>query len=334
MMVTLPRRVLVALGAVFSAYIAFLCLASLHIPASPVPALLALACYVVAMALSLSRTSVPVMPLWLAWFDLAVALVVPTLAGSQLDPAGRTGFATWYVAGVGTLMTVAVLRRRVGFAWAGTAALVVQSVMWGGPVAIISAGAFGSVMWVLGAELIRRALARAAQDIRRLSDAGREAAQWGAEQDAHRAERERLQGAYRMAAPVLEQIVAAGGALSAQQRDACRLVESAIRDEIRGRALLDEGVRREVREARLRGAQVTLLDEGGLEALDERDRDAVLSQVAAALRSSSAHKYVVRTVPRSETVAVTVVGLTPAPDGGEDDVELWLEIARPDRSGR
>lgn len=327
-MVTLPRKVVVVLGAVFGIYIVFLCLVSLRVPASPIPALIALVLYAAAMALSLWRTQVRVMPLWLAWFDLAVAVLLPLLAASELEPNGRNGFATWYVAGVGTLMTVAVLRHRAPFAWVGTASLVVQCVIWGGPVAIISTGVFGSVMWVLGAELIKRALRRAALDIRRLSDAGRGAALWSAEQEAHRMERERLQGAYRMAAPVLEAVVASAGDLTPAQRESCRMAENAIRDEIRGRALLNEAVRHEVLEARRRGAVVTLLDDGGLDDIDGRQREAICDQIAQALRSSGAERYVVRTVPHSELAAATVVGLNRARGSGDDEVALWREIPR------
>ena len=53
------------------------------------------------------------MPDWLAAFDLAVSIVLPLLVTSQLDPTRDNGYATWYVAAVGTLMTIAAARRQL-----------------------------------------------------------------------------------------------------------------------------------------------------------------------------------------------------------------------------
>ena len=61
--------------------------------------------------------------------------------------------------------------------------------------------------------------------------------------------------------------------------------------------------------ARRRGTTVTLLDEGGIDDLDERELDRVLSRLALALRDTTADKVIARTVPEGSEVAVTVVGL-------------------------
>lgn len=97
-----------------------------------------------------------------------------------------------------------------------------------------------------------------------------------------------------------------------------------MRDEIRGRGLLDDGVRDAVARARRRGASVSLLDEGGLDELDGARRAGVLGRLAGAIDGSDADTLIVRSVPDATEVAVTVVGLR-----GEDDdadVALWLEI--------
>ena len=66
------------------------------------------------------------------------------------------------------------------------------------------------------------------------------------------------------------------------------MLEAAIRDEIRGRMLLTDAVRAEVQRARERGTTVTLLDEGGIDDLDEATRDRVLSRLAEARRGARA----------------------------------------------
>ena len=112
------------------------------------------------------------------------------------------------------------------------------------------------------------------------------------------------------------------------------MLEAAIRDEIRGRMLLTDAVRVEVQHARERGTIVTLLDEGGIDDLDEAARDRVLSRLAEAVARSSADRIIARTAAEGSPVAVTVVGLR-EPEGAvasenTDDleVEFWLEIPR------
>jgi hypothetical protein len=120
-----------------------------------------------------------------------------------------------------------------------------------------------------------------------------------------------------------------GGDLTDDQRRECRLLESAMRDEIRGRRLLDDGVRSAVIGARRAGTLVTLLDEGGIDDLEGEALALVQERVAEAVRSARVDKLIVRTVPAPSDTAVTVVGLrTAAGDPSDEDVDLWLEIPR------
>jgi len=202
------------------------------------------------------------------------------------------------------------------------------------------------------------AVTGASRDAARFAQAEREATDWQAAQEAHLYERQfRLGQTGTMAAPMLRIIESSGGELTDEQRQECLNLEGAIRDEIRGRSLLNDAVRREVMAARRRGVAVTLFDEGGLDDLDERSRDAVLNTLAEALRTTSAQRVIARTAPAESDIAVTVVGLSPVPElagsptaaaaaerhgshgyddagsGYEDDeddeeVALWLEIPR------
>ena len=331
-MTTPSRATLIGLGALFSAYHVFLGVVSLSVPTHPGPAIGALALYAVATAASLWAVRRVRMPMWLAAFDLAASIVIPILVTSRLDGAVDNGYATWYVAAVGTLMTIVAVRRRQLFAWIGAAFLAVHTVLWAGPGSLISLGVLGSLVWVAGAGVVMRAFTKAIRDTEHFARAERQAAEWEAAQEAHVSERQhRLQHTYRMAEPLLTEIVRSGGALTEEQRAECRLLEGAMRDEIRGRALLSDAVRAEVDAARRRGVVVSLLDEGGLDGLGAAARQSVLDRLAEAIRRSSADKLIVRTVPRVSEIAVTVVGLR-APDSGvdgdEDEVELWLEIPR------
>jgi hypothetical protein len=312
--ITVPRYVIVALAAVFSVYHLLLGTLSITDGQSPTRYLIAMVLYAVATVLSLMPSNRRRMPIWLALFNLGVAVAAPILVTSQLG----SGFeyvpgsdrSTWYVAAVGTLMVITSARRRHLFAWLGVGALVVQTALWAGPGALASLGVVGSVLWVGVSFALSRSLDKASRDARAYALAEREAAEWRAAQEAHVYERQfRLEQTSRMALPMLRHIVEVGGKLTTGQRRESLYLEGAIRDEIRGRKLLNERVREQVMIARRRGAVVNLLDEGGLDDLGEEDLERVHNELARALHGTAANVIIARTVPEGSDVAVTVVGL-------------------------
>jgi hypothetical protein len=337
MNIGVPRSLIVTAAALFSAYHLVLATYSLGIPEQPGPVLVAMGLYAVATAVSLAPGTLR-MPHWMAGFNVAVSIAIAILVSSVLDPErqGGNGYATWYVAAIGTLMAITSTRRRHSFAWAGVLFLAVQTFVWAGFGAVVGLGVIGSVSWVAVAHILSRAMAKAGRDAQRFALAEREATEWQAAQEAHLYERRfRLGQTSTMALPMLRTILATGGELTEAQRRECRHLEQAIRDEIRGRHLLNDAVRTEVMIARRRGATVSLLDEGGLDELPDADRERVLNRLAAAVASTSADRIVARTVAQDSDVAVTVVGLKSGdgrasalgPDD-EEEVALWLEIPR------
>ena len=361
MRIGVPRALVVTMAALFSGYIIVLGLYAIDIPANPLPVMIAMILYALMSTVSLLPSGPSRMPHWMAASNVLVCILMPLLVTPQLDPAreGGLGYSTWYVAAIGTLMTITSTRRRHSYAWAGIVALVVQTVIWGdgmgGVVLLLGTGAIGSVSWVAVSHILSVAMLKASRDAARFAQAEREATDWQAPQEAHLYERQfRLGQTGTMAAPMLRIIESTGGELTDEQRQECLNLEGAIRDEIRGRSLLNDAMRREVMAARRRGVAVTLFDEGGLDDLDDRSRDAVLNTLAEALRTTSAQRVIARTAPAESDIAVTVVGLSPVPElaglataadrygshgyddagsGYEDDeddeeVALWLEIPR------
>ena len=336
-MITVPRGLVLSLAALFSAYHVILAVYSLGMPASPVPPLIAILLYTVATVFSLWPSSPARMSLWLGFFNVAVSIAVPLLVGSQLDWSSDNGYATWYVAAVGTLMTITATRRRAALAWVGVGFLVAHTVVVAGPGALASMGVIGSVVWVVVAIMLGRALAKAGRDARQYGLAEREATEWQAAQEAHLYERKvRLAQTIRLAAPMLRTIMESGGDLTEEQRQECRYLEAAIRDEIRGRRLLNDAVRREVMSARRRGAIGTLLDEGGIDDIVGSDLEVVLNTLADAIAATSAETIIARTAADGAGTAVTVVGInSPDPrlsalgqESPDEEVDLWLEIPR------
>ena len=337
MNIGIPRYLIVGMAALFSLYHVVLALYSLGMARSVLPIFGAIVIYVAATTVSLLPWGSLRMPIWMAAFNVGAVVSIALLVTTQLDPqrAGGNGYATWYVAALGTLMTITSTRRRHSFAWAGIAFLAVHTVIWAGLPALASLGVIGSISWVAVSHILSSGMAKATKDALRFALAEREATDWQAAQEAHVFERQvRLGQTSSSALPMLRRIQESGGELTDAERMECLHLEGAIRDEIRGRKLLSDAVRDEVMIARRRGAVVTLLDEGGLDELSESELQRVHEQVAAAIHSTDADTVIVRTAADGSETAVTVVGLRTADRSRaglygsheDDEVDLWLEI--------
>jgi hypothetical protein len=266
---------------------------------------------------------------------LACAVIVPTAISWAVGPAARTdSFGTWYIGGIGALMVIVMVRGRPWAAWAGLALLAVGSSAWMGLVPALQLGLVGSVVWLVVAQLVMYSVTRAARDTSRLARLQRAASAWQTSQVVRQRERRvQVQKALAVAGPVLTRTVAQTGALTDGDRLEARLAEGTLRDEMRGPRLLDDEVRAELERARRRGANVTVLDEGGLDDVGEETLKVIRAQLAETLRSASSDRLYIRTSP-DERVAVTVVGRSPSvgAPSDEDAVDLWREIPHPGRA--
>ena len=267
-----------------------------------------------------------------AFLSVATAIIVPGAIAFAVGPDARTeSYATWYLGGIGALMTIVMVRRRQWVAWTGIAVLAIESMIWMGPLTALALGLVGSIVWVGVAQLLMFSLDRAALDTAQLAQLQRAASGWQASQVVRQRERRvQVQQALAIAGPVLTRTVATGGLLDDEDRLRARLAEGSLRDELRGPRLLDDAVRFALEQARRRGANVTVLDEGGLEGLDEASLEVIRAELADTLQSADSDRLYIRTAPH-ESVAVTVVGRSESAEGlsDEDAVDLWREIERP-----
>ncbi len=272
------------------------------------------------------------LPIWAAVLALGNAALVPLALAIGVGEEWRTAtFATWYLGGIGALMVVVVVRRRPWIAWIGLAILAVESMIFMGPGSALALGLVGSIVWIIVANLVRYSLDRAARDTAQLAQLQRAASAWQASQLVRQRERRvQVQQALAVAGPVLARVVATGGLLDVDDRLEARLAEGRLRDELRGPRLLDDDVRAELERARRRGASVTVLDEGGLDGLDEESLSVIRHQLAETLRNAASDRLYIRTSPH-ESIAVTVVGRSGSEQGlsDEDAVDLWSEIQHP-----
>ncbi|AZC15150.1 hypothetical protein [Microbacterium sp. ABRD28] len=274
------------------------------------------------------------LPVWISLLAIANAVVVPAAISMGVAADIRTEpFATWYLGGIGALMTIVMARRRPLFAWIGTAILAALSAWWMGGLNALALGLVGSVVWVVVAQLLIRGLDRAARDTAQLAELQRVSSAWQASQLTRQRERRiQVQRALAIAGPLLTRTVSTGGRLTPEERLQARLAEGRLRDDMRGPRLLDDDVRTEVERLRRRGASVTMLDEGGLDGIDERSLAVIRAELAETLRSATSDRLYIRTSPHTR-VAVTVVGRSGTENGlsDEDSVDLWREIDHPGR---
>ncbi|MFG6445017.1 hypothetical protein ACFXQA_07045 [Microbacterium sp. P07] len=273
-----------------------------------------------------------VLPLWLALAALVTAVVVPNAILFAVPAESRTlPFATWFIGGIGALTTIVMVRRRPVIAWLGVGLMSASAIVWLGPLPALSLGLPGSIVWVAAAQLLMYALDRAARDTEQLADLQQAASAWQASQVGRQRERRvQVQRALQAAGPVLGRTIETGGNLRAEERIEARLAEGRLRDELRGRRLLDDGVRAELEAARRRGSAVTMFDEGGLEDLDDDALAIVRAELADTLRDAASTRLIIRTSPH-ERIAITVVGRSGDGESlsDEDSVDLWREISRP-----
>ncbi len=283
------------------------------------------------VALTAGGNGPGVLPMWAGVLAMVTAALTPTAVAIGV---GRehvdAPYATGYIGGVGLLLTVVMIRRRVMCAWIGVGLLVIGSVAWLGPLGAFSFGLVGAIMWVSVAQIIMHSLDRASRDTMRLLELQRAAAAWQAAQSVRRRERRvRVQFALQVAGPLLTRMIGQGGALTDEERAEARVAEGTLRDELRAPHLLDTRVRIAIERARRRGSTVTLLDEGGLDGLNDDELGRIRGEIADAISDAQSARIIVRSSRHAE-IAVTVVGRSATGDGiaADDTVELWQEITR------
>jgi hypothetical protein len=280
----------------------------------------------------------PVMSPLVSGVNAGVSLAIALLSVSSPAVPGAPGDPQWYIAAAGCLLVLTMVRRRSAHAWIGTGLVVAQTLVWAGPLGVLDAGAGTMTLWVAAAYFGVRSLSHAMRDIHQFARSEREAVEWQAAQDAHHFERQvRLTQTSRVALLMLRHIAEVDGDLDEDARAECRVLEQTIRDEIRGRRLLNEALRDQVIAHRRRGAFVQVLDDGGLDDIDPILMEPVLNQIAESISRLHSDRIIIRTAPKGSEKAVTVVAIsideTAAALGLEDEgeeVDLWLELARPE----
>lgn len=296
-MIRIPRLALVLFPLGFGLFHAFLGVVNLSEYQRPNAAALSIVLYLVALLLSLTARPGLRIKTWLAIFNVAVAIAVAILMAAAIERDYTFGYTTWHIAGIATLMGLTMVRGHSVLAWLGVIFVVAQVLFWGGFGVIFSSGIVGALLLVFAAQAASYTLTSSALAANEYRNQALETQATTAAQSAARAERKkRIRETLSGSLPMLELIVAKKGKLSAAEKSQSRLSEAALRDQIRGRLLVQQVLVDAVHEARSRGVEVQLLDDGGLDKLSVEDRRELLSKAAAELSNIQSGKVVIRSV--------------------------------------
>lgn len=323
-MIRLPRWVISTVGLSFAVFQAVLGALWLDSYRDPFVGWLAIVLYLAAVVPTLIAYRGLAIPALQAWFNVAVSMALPALINAQLANLGHETFETWYVGAIGVLLCVTAVRDRGSFSWLAVSLVLGIMLYDGGPQIIATSGLIGMTLLVAAGQAVSVGLTRASRDIELFVRSRVEQLSAVAATTAARAERaERLQRMFEEALPELRRISRAKGRLDESGRREARLLEAMMRDEIRGRHLLSDQLRAEVKAARARGVEVNLLDDGGLDELSQAEREPLLRQVAEALAGLDQGKVTIR-APKNERWCLTVAAFKP----GEAQPAIWLQLSR------
>lgn len=272
-------------------------------------ATLALHIYVIAALISVFYYRTRRMPAPLAWINLLVVVTVPQLIHASVAVTGVDSQSSWYVSGLGALLAVTAIRGHQIVSWIGTAVLSVLVLVWGGIGAMFNSGLAGSFALVAGANALSYALARFEIETKSYLEKTIQLEAASAIESSTRLERSRrLAETLRVSYPLLSKI--SHGRIDNDTRLEARLVEAQLRDGIRGRDLIDENLRISIRSARVRGIEVTVLDEGGLSSLTEDVKSEIRKTLASELDQVSSGRVTIR-APRGSSARATFVASRP-----------------------
>ena len=233
------------------------------------------------------------MPLALALLNLAVGLSLPTLVNLTLPENFLGTTATWYVTGVATLMAITAIRQHKAVAWIGTVSLVGQVFAIGGFEYLFNTGLGGAIALVAAAHALSVGLENSAKQRQLYLETAKAMEAATAADSAARQERsKRITTTLQGTLPMLQKI--ASGKLTDQDRQDAKVLEAELRDEIRGRNLVTPKLKTTIQAARLRGVEVILLDEGGLDGAPETLKEQITDRLARELEDISEGRVAIR----------------------------------------
>ena len=273
--------------------------------------IIALLIYVYAATASLLLFRGLQLPRWQAFFNLGAALALPTLVIAQRELVDDHTVGAWVVMGTALILTATAVRQQARLALIGIAVLIGVLIVEYGQGAIATAGLAGALVFVLAGLAVSRGIARATRESEKFRAKEIETRTKIAELEAASRERQQqLSQVLGTAVPLLSVIKDFQGPLNEDLRQSAKLVEATLRDNLRGRELLNGTMSREVQRLRNLEVEVLILDEGGTQELSAIERNELLARAIEALQVVTKGRVTIRS-PKGEDFRLTVVATIP-----------------------
>jgi hypothetical protein len=251
------------------------------------------------------------LPSWQAILNLIAGAALPTLVIVQRELIDDHSIGAWVVMGTALILTGTAVRQQAGFALIGLALLLGVLIVEYGQGAAATAGLAGALVFVLAGLGVSRGIARTTREMAKFKAKEVESRSKIAELEAASLERQkRLSQVLGTAVPLLSVIKDLKAPLDEELKRSARIVEATLRDNLRGRDLLNQAMTNEVQRLRNLGVEVLILDEGGTESLSPLERDELLNKAVTALQVVTQGRVTIRS-PKADVFKLTVVATTP-----------------------
>jgi hypothetical protein len=251
------------------------------------------------------------LPRWQAAINLVAGATLPTLVIAQRELIDDHSIGAWVVMGTALILTATAVRQQARFALVGLALLLGVLIVEYGAGAAATAGLAGALVFVLAGLGVSRGIARTTREMAKFKAKEVETRSKIAELEAASLERQRrLSQVLGTAVPLLSVIKDMKAPLDEELRQSAKLVEATLRDNLRGRDLLNLAMTNEVQRLRNLGVEVLILDEGGTESLTPAERNDLLNKAVAALQVVTQGRVTIRS-PKADEFKLTVVATTP-----------------------
>lgn len=321
-MIPVPRWAVSVVALMFCVFPAAIAMIGFNDSTTPALLVVAVILYLAGLIPTLSLFAMLKLPLWLTIFNLGISIVVPAMLLPGIHPAQAGDYSTWFVGAIGSLSAATAFRDRIAFSLLMVFFVSYQVVMWGGPGSIMGTGVVGAVIFfIVGALMSKgiRGTQSAAEEYReKLRKTLANASFVTAAREEHK---HRIADALVKSVPLLREIEQVPGEFSPGLKQRSGMLEASLRDEIRGRGLINEAIKKSVMAARGRGIEVILLDEGGLDEVSSEERDVILQKAAVAIDSVREGRITLR-APQAEQWRITLV----ATRSGVTAPDLWLKF--------
>jgi hypothetical protein len=251
------------------------------------------------------------LPAWQAIINLLAAFMLPTLVLVQRNVSEDQSIGGWLVMGTALVLTATAVRQQALLAVFGLIVLLGILIFQYGQDVLATGGLAGALVFVLAGFGVSRGIARTIRESERFREKEVLSRSRIAELQATSKERQmRLAQVLGTAVPLLSLIKDSSSPMDEELKQSARLVEATLRDNLRGRDLLNQAMSVEVQRLRNLGVEVLILDEGGTESLTQKQRDELLNRAVQELQVVTGGRVIIRS-PKAEEFKLTVVATKP-----------------------